>query len=317
MPDSAVHIAFGYDVLGSVGETVRAAIVDAPFRMALLGPDPWFVYLPGRKRENRGRRMHTEKTGDFLISLAKHCRDGAGQATLFSYLCGFICHYALDSAAHPYIIRMTSCEGARPGSHRALEHALDIAQLKEIGLWGSRHPLTGSLMPSLRLPADMRGGLDAAYREIYGWENCWSAMRKLYPFFRFLYRRMDARHGIIRFLAGITGNDNLKSLSYEMTWFSPDEAANASHAAWCSAYDSSLISTDSFADLRSAALKRASCMISEAWSFCFTSAADPDALAASFGNMSYYSGLPCDDVRNLNVPSLSPYPGVVNTSTCQ
>ena len=315
MPDSAVHIAFGFDVLDSAGEAVRGTIVDEPFRMALLGPDPWFVYLPGRKRENRGRRMHTEKTGDFLLALAKHSRGGPGQAALFSYLCGFICHYALDSAAHPYIIRMTSGDGARAGSHRALEHALDIAQLKELGLWESRHPLTDSLMPALRLPEEMRGGLDAAYREIFGWGSCWSAMRRLYPFFRFLYRRMDTRRGFLSFLARITGNDILRSLAYERTWFSPGEAANASHSAWSSAYDDSLVSTDSFEDLRAAALERASAMIRDAWSFCFQGSMGPEDLAASFGNLSYFSGLPCDDPRNRNAPSpsLSPYPGVLNT----
>ncbi|MBP5728396.1 MAG: hypothetical protein J6Y48_15105, partial [Clostridia bacterium] len=97
MPDVAVHASFGREVLSSLPEEVRETIVSEPYTFALFGPDVWFMHKPWRRREGRGRRMHTTKTGLFLSSLLRRAAVSASRKELFSYLAGFFCHYALDS----------------------------------------------------------------------------------------------------------------------------------------------------------------------------------------------------------------------------
>ena len=108
MPDIAQHHVFGKDVRASLPAEVRSFLLDTPYVFALFGPDPWFVYRIWKRRSGRGRRMHTTKTGDFLAALALRARDGSARQEMFSYLAGFLCHYALDSAAHPYIVWRTT-----------------------------------------------------------------------------------------------------------------------------------------------------------------------------------------------------------------
>ncbi len=105
MPDIAMHHTFGREVLEILPEAIQKEMTEAPYSFALYGPDPWFMYKIGTKtREGRGRRMHTTKTGAFLTALAEKAKDGTDPRNLFSYLAGFLCHYALDATAHPYII---------------------------------------------------------------------------------------------------------------------------------------------------------------------------------------------------------------------
>ena len=82
-----------------------AAFIDPSiFCMSVMGPDPFFCYLFFARRfrrgiQLRGKIMHQEKTRAVLIELARrsHSRE------MFSFLAGFLCHFALDSVAHPYI----------------------------------------------------------------------------------------------------------------------------------------------------------------------------------------------------------------------
>ena len=110
MPDVAVHAAFGREVLASLPPDVRFVICRDPWTFGLFGPDLWFMHKPWRRREGRGRRMHTTRPGAFLCALLDRAKTSPCREELFSWLSGFFCHYALDSMTHPYIIYMTTEE---------------------------------------------------------------------------------------------------------------------------------------------------------------------------------------------------------------
>ena len=178
MPDVAVHASFGREVLSSLPEEVRETIVSEPYTFALFGPDVWFMHKPWRRREGRGRRMHTTKTGLFLSSLLRRAAVSASRKELFSYLAGFFCHYALDSICHPYIIWITAEERVFPRSHMSLEHALDMAEIRRNGYEKEKHPVTEHYYPRLRLPECLRQDLDTVFEQVYGWKNCWTELNR-------------------------------------------------------------------------------------------------------------------------------------------
>ncbi len=306
MPDVAVHASFGLDVLRSLEEPVRSRIQADPYRMALFGPDPWFVYPSG----HRGRRMHTDSTGAFLCALARRARDGKSTGATFSYLAGFICHYALDSAAHPYIIRRTTEEFPQPGAHRAFEHTLDLRELDRLGMRHGPHPITSSLLPALRLPGEMRADLDAALQETYGWKNGFRAMRWLYPLFRRCYALMENPRSLVARLARVTGKYKLRSLAYSESWFDAVDVENREHRVWAHSHDDTLPSRQSFADLRAFALEEAVRMIIACYRYVFLRDLDTPALKTALGSLSYLSGFPERDARNWAVPSMLPSPEV-------
>ena len=306
MPDPALHASFGREVLSSLPPKVREAILPEPYTFALFGPDVWFMYKPWRRREGRGRRMHTTRPGEFLASLLGQAKQSACRGEMFSYLAGFFCHYALDSTTHPYIIHLTAEKHVFRRSHMSLEHALDAAEMRRDGLWGTAHPVTGHYFPALRLPGAMRRDLDAVYEKVYGWKNCWKDMNRSIRLYRRCFRWMENPRGLGAFLARVTGATVLRSLMYSESVFHTMDPENTEHRPWTHPFEPSLRSTESFADLRDRARVFAVSLIEASYRFLWEGEGTPESLSALIGDRSYLSGLPAGDPRNLRIRSLLP-----------
>ena len=306
MPDVAVHASFGREVLASLPEEVRSAIVSEPYSFALLGPDVWFMYQPWHRRDGRGRQMHTTKPGAFLTALLKQAAVSPCRKEMFSYLAGFLCHYALDSIAHPYIIWVTTEEHRFPRGHQSLEHALDYLVIDREGFSGELHPITSHYFPALRLPDCLQPDLDAVFRSVYGWENAWSDMNRSCRRYRKCYRVMEHPRGTAARLTRLTRANLLRSLVYSESQFHLLDPENTEHRIWHHPYDPAVTSTESFPEMRDRARDLAVRFITAAWRFLFLSEGTAEAFSALIGNNSYLSGLPADDPRNHRVRSLLP-----------
>lgn len=160
MPDIAVHTQFGAEVIDRLQADIDRRIYD----FGLLGPDPYLFYRwyipPFRNRVSRyASVMHRTRTGEFLIELANRA---VNNSEVFSYLCGFLCHYALDSTAHPYINSLAHNSGAM---HMAIEHKLDLMSGENIRI------------PPF-LPESMHRDIGGAITRIYGWGDAWEMLRE-------------------------------------------------------------------------------------------------------------------------------------------
>ena len=252
MPDVAVHAAFGREVLASLPEEIREYLLPDPYTFALFGPDPWLMYKPWHRREGRGRRMHTGKPGLFLSSLLRQAGNSGARREMFSYLSGFLCHYALDSIAHPYIIYVTAEERVFPRSHMSLEHALDAFEIRRGGYEAEKHPVTKHYYPLVRLPESLRPDLDAVFEEVYGWKNCWKALNRSCRRYRLCYRFLENPRGLAARLARLTKRDVLCSMAYSESQFLSADPENTEHRVWKHPFDPSLSFSDSFPELREA-----------------------------------------------------------------
>lgn len=93
------------------------------------GPDLLF-YVFGKFR-GYGSKVHACATYEQFFSLAELCRK-TGSEDLLAYTLGYLTHYAVDRALHPYVIH-TACsylprffaEDLRPSLHMKLESAVD------------------------------------------------------------------------------------------------------------------------------------------------------------------------------------------------
>ena len=306
MPDVAVHFAFGTQVMNQLSEATRGKIQNGPYRFALLGPDVWFMHKPWIRQDGRGRRMHTTRCGAFLSTLALHVAKSGDPDGGFSYLAGFLCHYALDATAHPYIIFRTTKEFPLPGAHRAFEHSLDICELQRQGTWGERHPMTAHGFGANRLPGSIRTTLDETYREVYGWARAWSTLNRAYLLFRFLYRLMENPRGLGVLLTRLTHAPALQSVIYAESPFAGIDVENQEHRVWCHSHDASLQYSDSFQELREQAAAWASEMIEAAYRYVYVPGTDAQEFRRTVGNRSYLSGLETSDPRNWSEASMLP-----------
>ena len=306
MPDVAVHASFGRDVFSSLSPEVRSVIRPVPWTFGLFGPDLWFMYKPWRRREGRGRQMHTTKPGLFLSTLVERIKSASSREDLFSWLGGFLCHYALDSTAHPYIIHVTTAKHRFPRSHMSMEHALDIRQMERDGWWGTRHPVTEHYFPPVALPPEIRSDVDAVFSSVYGWKNCWKALNRSCRRYRACYRLLETPSGLAARLARLTKSQLLRSLAYSESQFLDLDPENSARASWSHSHDETLSFDQDFSALREQARQLAVNLIESSFRYIWQDQGTLEEVAALIGNNSYLSGLPADDPRNHNVKSLLP-----------
>ncbi len=307
MPDCAVHTSFCRAVRAVLSAEAGEKIRTVPYEFAAFGPDPWFVYRPWeKKQEARGRRMHTTRTGAFLTALAVQARESKDPDLLYSYLAGFLCHYALDTAAHPYVIYRTTEEFKYKGCHRMLEHSMDNLLMQREGTAGGKHPVTDHYMAKMELPAEMTEDLDAVYGRVYGWKHVRKDLNSSYRRFRLCYRFMENPKGILARLARLTGSEILKSLAYSESVLNEADVDNDENKIWLHSHDETIRSEESFADLQKKATDRASGLIESVYRFIYLKEGTEEELAEKIGSDSYLSGLPVGDSRNEKVPSMRP-----------
>ena len=154
--------------------------------------------------------MHNEKTGDFLIELSNNCHS----REMFSFLSGFLCHYALDSTAHPYINRLADHGTA---THIAIERRLDVIELTRHNKELNGNLLLRGFFPPFP-PESMRFDLEKVVLKVYGWEDFWDKYKTSYLHMKLFYRIAEDPKGYLAFITSRLyrlKNGNITSLSYQ------------------------------------------------------------------------------------------------------
>ena len=288
MPDVAMHYFFGQDVLTELPADIR--IDPDVFVFALSGPDDWFFCFTNLLICARGRYMHRRKTGAFLKALAQ-------KPSLFSYFCGYYCHYILDATCHPYIIAhagsydMTEQTRQYRGNHTALERALDRWIMDE--RMETRH--LSEVVFSEPLPEELSLPIDLVYQNVFGWTNVFQDLLMAKKKMRRYTRILEDRNGFAKLVTDIVHHPLLQPLPYSRHYYETEDILNLSHRQWHHPKDPSLISTSSFPELLEQARKEAVAGI--------TAVSHGDL--SLIGNRSYLTGLDLDDKRNDNEETYS------------
>lgn len=194
MSDIIIHNRMGRSVYKRLPAEISGQIDKEIYRVGLLGPDPYAAYrffaMPFRHGVHEWMSvMHDEKTADFLVEMAK----AAKTREMFSYLAGFLCHYALDTTVHPYIDRLADNTGYM---HVAIEHKLDLMELDKMGMDLRDRPITRNFYPPF-LPKSMQGDLDEVFKKVYGWDDAYRMMKASYRHHKMFYYLAEDPHGLI------------------------------------------------------------------------------------------------------------------------
>lgn len=140
MPGIVTHTLFSEEVLNCLDNPMLNAH-RAFFITGGQGPDFLFydhasakrIFTPAPLRKY-GTLLHHENINAFYQSALKSIRqekNPAIQDDLIAYICGHLCHWALDSTLHPFIYSRTgNCKGKSSWRHHRYESLLDAALLK-------------------------------------------------------------------------------------------------------------------------------------------------------------------------------------------
>lgn len=113
MPALYAHLRFGEEVSKTLPEAYTRLIAQYPeaFALGTQGPDILFYHQPMKANEIRklGTHLHTLSGEEFFLlqgeKLLQSTKDDVltDNGAYAAYICGFLCHFTLDVACHPYI----------------------------------------------------------------------------------------------------------------------------------------------------------------------------------------------------------------------
>lgn len=111
MPGLITHYIFGKETYNYIYDDRIKCVIDKhkdAYNLGLQGPDIFFYDMTHSIKNhgfNYGRLMHNTNTGGFFTNCLKGIAllSGEKQEIALAYTYGLLCHFALDSYAHPYI----------------------------------------------------------------------------------------------------------------------------------------------------------------------------------------------------------------------
>ena len=148
MPACLTHTYFAKAVAQSLRET---GLENTPeYIWGAQGPDflfchRYFPWMKGRSLKEYGSRLHSEVKPSVTFSAMREFLSRHRDPGYRAYVTGFVCHYALDSTAHPYVNALaTELAAQRPWEtvstmHGEVEASLDAIILRrETGMLPSQ-----------------------------------------------------------------------------------------------------------------------------------------------------------------------------------
>lgn len=140
MPNIITHTLFADDMLSLLGSTSLDQHKKL-FEMGSSGPDFLFFHnTPPAKLMKKsalrqaGSWLHAGRINDFYASALSSCireKNPEIREDMIAYVCGHLCHWALDSTMHPYIFYRTgNCQNESSWRHHRFESLLDALMLK-------------------------------------------------------------------------------------------------------------------------------------------------------------------------------------------
>ena len=314
MADFLTHVLMSDDVLERI-ESRR--VLDGIqkhrtlYRLGAQGPDPLFFYncVPGNGKgqlRELGFAMHRQHTGEFLkmgfSRLQKLSWDQEWMA-LAAYLSGFICHFTLDSMIHPYVYWaeknwIWTMDGlpART-THQAVEISLDVLFWKEKRMSPACKVKTRKLVDIGRQwPSGVEEFLLDAFKSIYHVRTDRKGLNKvLRDFYRghdLLYDPGGWKKTLVGWLDSFTGGGiRPPKVPYPARLDETIDWANRKKRTWTHPYKEDEKHRESVEEI----LNKASFEAANHINGVFAAILRGEPIDGFFSDISYYTGLPCDE----------------------
>lgn len=283
------------------------------------GPDIFLYYAPchiGHK-PSLGHRLHKTLTKQFLdvgINTLNSLKDQEEKEVLYAYLCGLICHYTLDSLAHPYVEAFANPERHKltksvcSYQHCNLETTIDTNLLfKYLNKFPSEQDYISITKPSGKERRAIAGFMTSVCNEVYGKEEGYHILREaqMYRILTLFPYTANCLRDKFRLKKPIfTAVEKLLHIPYRMSSvMSTDnlqmnlDVLNLAHKDWASPYEPKRIRRESFIDIFKSGIGTAYKRCQILYSIVFDCQLDEhcsillDTLLEDLGNLSYNTGL--------------------------
>lgn len=327
MPDIITHYIFGLDTMQSIKHTSICKCINKNrdlFLLGLQGPDP-FYYHRLLKKDNKAyiaSRMHTEKTGDFLMSALCYIKklepsDKAFNECL-SYISGFVCHYILDSMLHPYIFYFGGrrIDGipetyAYTGLHRKIELAIDtILCMEKLNVKSSSFKVGQTVLKLGTPPESLRNLLNNTLFLNYGISEGGQLFNESYKdmktYFKLTYDPLGTKKGFAKMSSPFISKDIqplADAFSYHNCVNPCFDYMNRAKRVWLHPITGNVYTFSVYDIIRNAG-KKSVTLLQAIYDFVTGDLSSED-LRILIPNISYLTGLSVEDTRQMKYISSS------------
>ena len=159
MPALFAHYYMAQSAASRMPADWRGALNPDAFIWGSLGPDSLFFHRafpprPSRSLRKYGSRLHQMDPAVLFEAMFTLYESGAYTSITQSYIYGFICHYGLDRAVHPFIYALEEQIMARDQLdclpifiHNLIEHNIDVHVLQRYRGVGGHKYCAASVLP--------------------------------------------------------------------------------------------------------------------------------------------------------------------------
>ena len=310
MPGLIAHYICGQAVLPK-SETEAKNAIERHLRLYNIGcqgPDIFFYYLTGGGLRAIGTKMHGQNVSKFLGAMAKGIKEMGQEErdAAFAYFCGYLTHYCLDCAAHPYVYYKTGFlqEGQKSARgrlrflsyHMRFETALDVMLLNAVAGKKPRDQRLWQLLAvgkkeAAGVAAFVSGCINAVYGAKTTGKNVLNAMGHM----AFLTRIFQSRRGVRKKMMA-AGEHVFLGMSYISGLIHPQEAndgidyLNEGKSPWKRPWNGKAERNESFLELMELAADEAAELIALLWDFLMKDAAKEPFLNKA-GDRSFKTGM--------------------------
>lgn len=324
MPDILTHVyCANFSKQHFENSIVMRQIIDrhiSAFYLGAQGPDFLFYYRiwPWKSTHSIPKladKIHKSKTSEFLGTAFETLKDidlatNDGQMTL-AYWLGFLCHYALDSTAHPFIYYFSGInkdeDSKKKGdnnNHKFLENIIDtILSKKYENIMDIPRNQFDCLPKNARSLMAVYDHISLVFETVYDEKLppeviCESVtdMKKLMGIMNDPKRRFRWAFTKAEFM--ISKPKYITTAAFPADIGLHYDFMNMNHNDWVHPCDKSIKYTESFQDLFDEAIERAVELMEFAWD-TFRNDQTIEQLRGLIGDFSYDTGLKCGDPREL------------------
>lgn len=318
MPSSMTHGYFCEDVYKKVNKNVKNKLNDNInlFKVFGQGPDPYFFYnfhltKKSKKVHEINKAMQHSKVNKHFLKLINYINENNyyDNHQVMAYLYGQICHFVLDSTAHPYIIYSTGRYSEQDpntykynGLHEEMEYYIDnyLIFTRE-KILPKKYKVYKRLFNIDKFNPELKSCIDDVILDVYGFDNVCNIyyksimdMKKFYYVFN--YDRYGVKKCVYSIMDWICGNRCVKKkeLSFNIDPNSKIYYLNNNKEIWNHPCDINEKYDLSFNELYIKAVNKASIIINDIDNMLKNKKVNNTKINELFDNLDYGTGKDCD-----------------------
>ncbi|MDR2650552.1 MAG: zinc dependent phospholipase C family protein [Clostridiales bacterium] len=320
MPGFITHYICGEATINKLPRDIQEILRDSRqlYNVGCQGPDMFFYYLPGlikKNMKNLGVDMHKTNVRVFFSNMLDNMTAAADERLMiFSYICGYLSHYALDCGTHPYVYYKSGfqVEGDKTPRlrysvrHRSFETAIDVLMLKimsgekpaGIKLW---QLIKAEKSHAMVIAAALSSAVSDAYNRRISSKEVFSAIRYMVGLTRILQSKRGRRKRLMELAEDLTlGEHVMSSIIHTQEIKDGEDYLNIKKKPWYMPWDGDNEINHSFGEMYNQAVAEGAKLIERNFLF-MTGSIGKETLLKDIGNRSLASGLDIDEDKAFRV----------------